>query len=150
MKLPALLVLAAIPLILTACSPTSGRSAGGLNYSPVGSWTLWLIQGETIETAVPKTATVPTLRIDSEGQISGTAGVNQYGSSVSADLLAQGRIELDSVIATRMAGPPQAMALESRYLGLLQQARRYQSDGRTLALMDDSGVLLRFRATDEE
>lgn len=144
---PLLIVsLSVLALMLSACSASQDRPASGANYSPVGSWTLWLIQGETVEVAVPKTAKIPTLHINNEGEVSGTAGVNQYSAAASAELLAQNRFELGAVITTRMAGPPQAMELETRFLSLLQQARRYQSDGKTLALMDDSGVLLRFRA----
>lgn len=150
MKPLLILFLGALTLALSACRASEDRPSRGMNFSPVGSWTLWLIQGEPVETAVPKTANVPTLRLDNEGQTSGTAGVNQYGSSVPAGLLAQNRFELESIIATRMAGPPQAMQLESRFLSLLQQARRYECDGNTLALSDDSGVLLRFRATDAD
>ncbi len=143
--IPLSLIFIGLAGTILGCSSTqSGRPVG--SASPLGNWTLWLIQGETVETAVPMTAKTPTLHIDSEGQISGTAGVNQYSATSPADVLAQNRFELGPIITTRMAGPPQAMQLESRYLSLLQQARRYQSDGKTLALMDDSGVLLRFRA----
>lgn len=139
-----ILVMGALALAVSACSASADRSRLGVNFSPVGSWTLWQIRGESVETAVPKTAKVPTLTIDHEGQVSGTAGVNQYGSSVPAGVLAQNRFEVGPVIATRMAGPPQAMQLESCFLGLLQEARRYECDGRTLTLLNESGVLLRF------
>lgn len=147
MKPLLILLVAALALIMSACSASDEPSSTrGMSFSPVGSWTLWLIQGETAETAVPKTAKVPTLHINNEGEVSGTAGVNRYSAAASAELLAQSRFEVGQVIMTRMAGPPQAMRLESRYISLLQQARRYECDGKTLALRDDSGVLLRFRA----
>lgn len=91
--IPLSLIFIGLAGTILGCSSTqSGRPVG--SASPLGNWTLWLIQGETVETAVPMTAKTPTLHIDSEGQISGTAGVNQYSATSPADVLAQNRFEL--------------------------------------------------------
>lgn len=147
--IPLSLIIIGLASTILGCSATqSGGPAG--NSSPIGDWTLWLIEGETTDTAVPRTAKTPTLRVAENGQVSGIAGVNNYSAEAAADELAQGRFTLGTVITTRMAGPPQAMALETRFLNLLQQADQIDSDGDTLALRSGGKVLLRFNRVDTE
>lgn len=147
--IPLSLIIIGLASTILGCSATQSGGPVG-NASPLGDWTLWLIEGETTDTAVPRTAKTPTLRVAENGQVSGIAGVNNYTGQVLADELAQGKFTLGSVIATRMAGPPQAMALETRFLNLLQQADTIDSNGSTLALRSGGKVLLRFKHADSE
>jgi heat shock protein HslJ len=45
-------------------------------------------------------------------------------------------------MSTRMAGPPEAMALESAFLGRLQQVVGWRIDGDRLHLIDAAGAPL--------
>ncbi|GAB4386448.1 MAG: hypothetical protein Kow0022_15460 [Phycisphaerales bacterium] len=136
--------------LLCGCRVMPDRSAGRTPESPIGDWVLSGLQQEPADVAVPRTARTPTLRIADSGEIVGTAGVNQYFGSISADKLAQGLFETGPVTTTRMMGPPQAMALERRFLDLLQQARRFHCDAKTLTLRDDRQTLLEFVRADRE
>lgn len=84
------------------------------------------------------------------GRISGHSGVNRYGGEVSFP--GSGGFRVGAVAATRMAGPPEAMAAESVYLKLLDLARQFRIAGDELLLLDEGGSeLLRFdRVVDPE
>lgn len=136
--------------LLCGCSVVPDRSASRTPGSPFGDWVLSTLQQEPADVAVPRTARTPTLRIADTGEIVGTAGVNQYSGSISPDKLAQGLFETGPIVTTRMMGPPQAMALERRFLDLLQQARYFHCDAKTLTLRSDGGKVLEFVRTDGE
>ena len=78
---------------------------------------------------------VPTLRIV-DGRASGSGGVNRWSAAARVDGDA---IRLSDAIVTRRAGPPEAMAIESAFLGRLRQAARWRLDGGRLRLLDDAG-----------
>jgi putative lipoprotein len=82
---------------------------------------------------------VPTLAFDGAGRVSGHAGVNRYGAGVIADATT---LRFGGPVTTRMAGPPEAMALESDYLARLQRVAAWRIAGDRLRLFDASGVTL--------
>ena len=70
----------------------------------------------------------PTLAV-ADGQVSGFAGVNRLAGR----LAGEGELLFGPLATTRMAGPPPAMELETRYLAALQQATGWRiEDGRLL------------------
>jgi heat shock protein HslJ len=71
------------------------------------------------------------------GRASGHSGVNRFGASVRVE---GDRLSFGQAIATRMAGPPEAMALEADFLGRLQRVAGWRIDGERLELLDDRGV----------
>ena len=92
----------------------------------------------------------PTLLIGADGRASGFAGVNRYfaeakfGNSTTAVV----PLRLGPVGATRMAGPPERMALEQVYTAMLESVRfaavTGESRGATLTLRDERGDCARF------
>ncbi|MEI7447211.1 MAG: META domain-containing protein [Burkholderiales bacterium] len=77
-----------------------------------------------------------TMAFDAAGQVAGFAGVNRYTSRVGAGA---GWIRIAPGITTRMAGPPEAMRLESDVLGRVQAAALWRIDGDRLSLSDADG-----------
>lgn len=79
-----------------------------------------------------------TAYFDEEGQVSGSAGCNNYSASyeVSGD-----NISIGPAITTRMAcsDPEGIMDQESAYLGALEMVSSFQFEGDRLILLDDEG-----------
>lgn len=111
-------------------------------------WTLSAIDGRPLPGS---TAQPPTLTL-SDGRIGGHAGVNRYSAALDEPALDEGRFLLGPAIATRMAGPPEAMALESEFLTALERVAtldRAALDAGTLRLLDADGrEVLRFRSAE--
>jgi len=80
-----------------------------------------------------------TLGFDAAGRVAGMSGVNRYGAHVDAG---PGWLRVGGAMSTRMAGPPEAMALESEFLSRLQRAGGWRIDGDRLRLLDAKGLEL--------
>lgn len=104
--------------------------------------------------AVPVTGEPPTLRIGRDGRANGFAGVNRFGcdarigNSTEATMLP---VEFGPVMATRMAGPPERMALERAFtemLGVVRTAEvtRGEKGAHVLVLRGEDGVRAKFSA----
>lgn len=102
--------------------------------------------------AVPVKGESPTLRIGRDGRANGFAGVNRFGcdarigNSTAATMLP---VEFGPVMATRMAGPPERMALERAFtemLGVVRSAEvtRGESGAPELVLRGEGSVCARF------
>jgi len=98
----------------------------------------------------PPDATV-TLRFDLP-DVAGKSAVNQYHGSVEFTPATTdtsdtdgGKLTFDGFASTMMAGPEHLMALEARYLELLQVAGIWSMEDERLSLHDAAGVVvLRF------
>ena len=102
----ALLVLTAC-LVSAACRATSEPAA-----SPEGTWRLVELEGVDLSVL----ARAPELVIGPEGALSGFAGVNRFSGKADHAMLDEGHFEAGPMIASRMAGPPEAMEAEQRFL----------------------------------
>ena len=80
-----------------------------------------------------------SLSFDEAGRASGNSGVNRFSAGVEADAT---RLAFRAAISTRMAGPPEAMALESLFLARLQQTASWRIEGDRLTLRDATGAEL--------
>jgi len=80
-----------------------------------------------------------TLGFDAAARVAGMSGVNRYGARVDAG---PGWLRVSAAMSTRMAGPPEAMALESEFLSRLQRAGGWRIDGDRLRLLDAKGLEL--------
>lgn len=80
-----------------------------------------------------------TMAFDAAGRVAGSAGVNRYTAAAAAGA---GWLRVASGITTRMAGPPEAMQLESEFLARLQRAGTWRVDGDRLRLLDGAGAPL--------
>ena len=82
----------------------------------------------------------PTLRIEPEGRASGFAGVNRYFADVTFGSVTSPPepLRFGPVGATRMAGPPERMALEGAFtamLGTVRSARVMSAPGGPLLVL---------------
>lgn len=80
-----------------------------------------------------------SLSFDEAGRAAGNSGVNRFTAGIEADAT---RLRFRGAISTRMAGPQDAMALESLFLARLQQTATWLIDGGRLALRDENGAEL--------
>lgn len=139
------LLRAVVPFLIVAlvmaslASATSCSSPPAAETSPVSldgtRWTLDSLAGASV------TDPQPTLSFEEPGRAAGSAGVNRFGGAASID----GRsIRLGPFMATRMAGPPERMELERRYLEALGQATRWSVVGGRLELSGPDGPLATF------
>jgi heat shock protein HslJ len=104
------------------------------------AWRLVEMPGTAPPIAGPRGA--PTLAFDAGGRASGLSGVNRYSAGTVADATA---LRFANAVTTRMAGTPEAMALETAFLTRLQQTTAWRVDGDRLLLLDATGApLMRF------
>ncbi len=75
------------------------------------SWVVTSIDEEPLPVDDP-----PTIGFDDEGHVSGGAGVNRFTGTWSLD---EGVLVFGPLATTRMAGPPDRMDLERRFLEVL-------------------------------
>jgi len=80
-----------------------------------------------------------TMAFDAGSRVSGMSGVNRYGARVDAG---PDWLHVSAALSTRMAGPPEAMELESAFLSRLQRAGGWRVDGDRLRLFDAKGLEL--------
>jgi heat shock protein HslJ len=101
---------------------------------------------------VDTTGNPPTLRIGADGRASGFAGVNRYGcdarigNSTSSAVMP---LSFGPVMATRMAGPPERMALEQAFTAMLATVREAKCSSAangpaSLVLRSERGISARF------
>lgn len=92
-----------------------------------GAWILVTVDGEP----VPKVGKQPMMEISDDGTVSGVGGVNRFNTQVE---VVDGRLSFGPTAATKMAGPPEAMDLESVFFARLGAVSNYETDGETLRL----------------
>lgn len=105
-----------------------------------GEWILKFLAGATLpdDVAVPKDAKAPTLKIAADGTVSGFSGVNRVMGKLAGT---EGKL-FGPLAGTRMAGPPQAMKLETAFLQALEKAMSGKRAEKQLQLFDSQGKLL--------
>jgi heat shock protein HslJ len=82
-----------------------------------------------------------SLRLE-DGRVSGSGGINRLMGDYRLDGSSLG---FGAVATTMMAGPPERMEAEQRFLDALARVTRWARDGEQLVLRDDEGAeLLRF------
>ena len=85
----------------------------------------------------------PTLTVMPDGRIAGFAGVNRYTGHLG---LEEGKL-FGPMPTTMMAGPPEAMALESRFTAAMTEATDYQLAGDRLTITGGPDALVFERGT---
>jgi len=116
---------------------------------PVGEYVLTAIEGEPIDAVLPESARTPTMSIERDGGVAGTAGVNRYSTLVQPEFFSGGPYRFREIATSRMAGPPDAMRFEQRFLSLLGQVHSSSIDPGVLSLHGADGrELLRFAPPD--
>ena len=115
-----------------------------LNQITVKQWTLnkLIIDG----TEHQLTETIPTISINKEGKVTGSASINIYRGKIKID--DQGNIKWSPLAMTRMAGPEELMKQESVFLKALPQTTQLSVDENILYLQGgDKQVELQFYAS---
>jgi putative lipoprotein len=99
-------------------------------------FTLTAITVKGKEIPLPSTR-IPTMQFPEANRVSGLAGVNRYSGEVTFST--NGGIAFGPMITTKMAGPPEAMALESNFLDALSLVTRADLSGGKLKLISADG-----------
>lgn len=135
-KLIARVLLAIVALSVPACTGTVCKLPAERTGIDVmtGAWRIVSVRGEEVANALPEGAQEPTLTINDDGSIAGFAGVNRVSGRVDAEKLAQGVWEAGPMVSTKMAGPPELMALEREILLVLESADAIMHTGGSVVL----------------
>lgn len=151
MRIASSCVSVTVILFLLACiggCATDQRSEGLIGaLSPVGHWRLIEIEQETYD--LPAGAQQPTLNVGDDGSVSGLAGINRYSGQVDPRAWLDGDWSMGPLASTRMGGRPDSMAFEQRFLTLFERADAFFAGPRTMDLLGDDAVLLRFERMHE-
>jgi heat shock protein HslJ len=89
----------------------------------------WQLQSIAGQAALPQPAA--TLAFPQPGQVAGQGSCNRFFGSVEIE---RDRLRFGPLGSTKMACPGGASEQESRYLGALQKAQRYEVQGDTLLI----------------
>ena len=149
----ALIIVLGLGIVLAAgCTSASTSSAGsspGTKPIPMTTPLPQALAGTAWQVvALPRLSLAPgtslslaslTLRFEEPGRAAGNSGVNRFSAQVNADA---SQLRFVSPISTRMAGPPELMALESEFLVRLQAVSAWKIDGNRLRLSDAAGLEL--------
>jgi heat shock protein HslJ len=109
---------------LGACAGTAPAA------SPEPLWgSEWQLQAIGAQPTLPQSAA--TLAFPQTGQVAGHGSCNRFFGSVEVE---RDRIRFSPLGSTKMACPGGASEQESRYLGALQKAQRYEVQGDTLLI----------------
>lgn len=145
-------LVAFLALILASCTPKNVQKdvpltpTSGLKWTDLGgeAFTLASFRLKMKEISLPE-ARRPTIQFGDGGRVAGMAGVNRYSGT--ADLQAGGGLVWKGdMVLTRMAGPPEAMALETSFLAGLREINKAVLDHGILRLTSaDGGTAMEFR-----
>jgi len=138
----ALLVL--VVLVASLAGGACRAAQEGARETPAGTWRLVELAGSDV-TAL---ARAPELVIEADGKLSGFAGVNRFSGRAVPESLAQGELLAGPLAVTRMAGEPQAMEVEQRFLELLGTRLEWRRRGGELEWLAGGSVRARFVAAE--
>lgn len=103
----------------------------------LGHWILVAVDGAPVENI----GNTPFVEFLEDGTIGGMSGINQFNSQVIVD---EGGMSFGPAAATKMAGPPEAMALEQTFMTRLGAVSSFEVDGETLRLWAGDNEALTF------
>lgn len=146
-----------VTLAVSAATLTGGcvgTPSSAINNSPTmeqvaGTYSLAELNGSTHSASAgagnsPEHVVTPTMTIAARGRVSGLAGVNRYSTTLDQASLEGGNWTLAPIIVTKMAGPPQLMDLETRFIGALSTVDQARIVGERLELRKNNRTLLVF------
>ena len=119
------------------------RPATRAGTIPPGEWKLTFAVQQGRRLALPDEPRV-TLSFDQNGMAAGRSFVNRYFGT--ASLTDHGQFGWTGALgSTRMAGPPELMAVEDQYFKALERVSRWRIENGMLILdSDDGAILLRY------
>ena len=126
-----------VHISLAATDAPNAAPATKLGPALLGTdWRVVEIDGQTVVAA--SGAREPTLVFGEAQRVQGMAGCNRFSGHYE---LTDGALRTDSVVTTRMACPPPAMATETRFLAALAAASTVRQTGDVLELRDAAGMV---------
>lgn len=133
--LPGALLSSLIALFLAVCvTPAFAVDAPA---SPEGvEWKLATLDGKPAAGG----ERAPTLKLEGK-KASGFSGVNRFFGSFERD---GEKLKFGALAGTKMAGPPEANALENAFLAALAATTQWRIEGGALELLNEGKVLARF------
>jgi len=119
---------------------TFARPAAADTLSEVKNTELRLVRFQNSGTPVglPSSVTI-TLTFGDNGQVSGRSAVNTYGGQYT--LTSDGKITVQNLVSTQMAGPSELMTLEHAYFDALARVIQIAVNGKQVTLSIDNTVL---------
>lgn len=136
------LIAGAVCLAAGCRSPEPIRRQADSIADIAGLWSVETMNGSKIE------GRPPTLDIGQDGRVGGFAGVNRFTTTLDLQALREGRFRVEPAAMTRMAGPPEAMALESAFMQMLLAADTAAIEGTRLRLSGGDTVAVFGRIED--
>jgi heat shock protein HslJ len=123
----------AVPVVFVAGGCQGGQSGAASAVGDMlgkidGEWVLDKLGGKDIASMLGQGMKAPNLNFGKDGSVSGFSGVNRLAGSVNPEDLLQGKLDLSRLASTKMAGTPEAMNLESDFLGSLQKVTGFNFD----------------------
>lgn len=110
-----------------------------------GEWVLDKLGGKDVASMLGMGGQKPSLSFGNDGSISGFGGVNKLMGSFDPKDLLSGKIDLSKLASTKMAGPPEAMNLESAFTSALSKVTGFNFDkSGGLNLTDGKETLMSF------
>lgn len=103
------------------------------------TWTCVTLDGAAVTATRP-----PTITFDGAGRVNGFSGVNRFGGSVES--AEAGELHFGQMMSTKMAGPPEQMALESSFLSAITRADRYMVIDTELIFSAGKTMLVQFKS----
>lgn len=97
------------------------------SQSLTGDWLVEAIGGEPVDTTAPR-----AVRFEAD-TVAGRVGVNHFTGPFT---MGEGVIEVGELVSTLMAGPPELMALEDRFVAHLRGVHGFELEGDELVLGD--------------
>jgi heat shock protein HslJ len=108
-----------------------------------GDWTLVMIESDEVgDPASKQMRRAPNITIADDGAAGGYAGVNRFSTRLTVG--ADGQASFGPAAVTKMAGPPEAMSFEDRYLRLLDSITGVRVGAERLVFLDGDREILRF------
>ena len=125
--------------VLPACNSQSKSAQQPIASLAGQSWTCVTLNGAAITATRP-----PTITFDGAGRVNGFSGVNRFGGCVES--AEAGELHFGQMMSTKMAGPPEQMALESSFLGALARADRYVVTDTELIFSAGEKIIVQFKS----
>lgn len=145
----AVLALGAAALLCGGCAsssepePTPSPVSKSAPAFPLAgpSWQLVELNGKPV--SATEGLTIPTLQLDAATRrASGTSGINRYTASYELNGLA---LRFGTAAGTKMAGRPEAMAIEDAYFKALASVSSWSIAGNQLELKSGDKTVMRFQ-----
>lgn len=139
-----MLIAMLVPVILlgfSGCQTSAHRPDAAVPLAGT-EWVLTELNGKPFVASEGLLA--PTLKLDAATKrANGTSGINRYAGPCELDGSA---IKFGVLMGTRMAGPPEAMAIEDAFLAALREVSAWKITGQMLELSDGVNTVARFKA----